>query len=88
MKIYFSKLALQEYNIFERNNEFNITDKIKQLLSSIKEHGPLKGLGKPEILRHYDPSAYSRRINKEHRLVYRIKDNNIYVISCKGHYKK
>ena len=59
--------------------------RINQLLQSIERDGALNGLGKPEKLKHED--GWSRRINDEHRLVYKIKDENIIAVkSCRGHY--
>jgi len=44
------------------------------------------GLGKPEPLKHNFSGQWSRRINKDHRLIYEIKNSEIYVYSLKGHY--
>jgi len=46
---------------------------------------PTQGLGKPEQLKHSLSHCWSRRINKEHRIVYQIEGNRIYVYSLKGH---
>jgi len=48
---------------------------------------PGEGTGKPERLKHDYNGYWSRRINKEHRLVYKASDNSIKIISCKYHYK-
>ena len=47
---------------------------------------PFKGIGKPEPLKYIDSNIWSRRINLEHRLVYRIKDHRIYFLQCRYHY--
>ena len=47
---------------------------------------PFQGIGKPEPLKYIDSNIWSRRINLEHRLVYRIKDNRIYFLQCRYHY--
>ena len=60
--------------------------KINELLQSIDRDGPLKGLGKPEVLKHR-PNSYSRRIDEKNRLVYEIIDGMIVVKSCLGHYE-
>ena len=59
--------------------------KIISLIEDIKRN-PFKGLGKPEHLKYEIPSCWSRRINKKDRLVYRIKKNQIEIISILGHY--
>jgi toxin YoeB len=60
--------------------------KIILLIKNIQKH-PFSGLGKPEHLKHKIPPCWSRRINKKDRLVYRIKNNQIEIISILGHYE-
>ena len=48
---------------------------------------PHSGLGKPEPLK-YDLSGYwSRRIDREHRLVYKVDEETLYIASCRFHYR-
>ncbi len=47
---------------------------------------PFGGLGKPEPLKHQLRGYWSRRINEEHRLVYKVEDDRITIISCRDHY--
>ncbi len=54
-----------------------ITDALRQ---------PFSGIGKPEPLKHELRGHWSRRINDEHRLVYKVTDEAIIIISCKYHY--
>ena len=49
---------------------------------------PFKGKGKPEPLRHQLKGCWSRRITEEHRLVYKVNENDIQIISCKYHYQE
>ena len=56
------------------------------LLLDIKRNNFL-GIGKPEMLKENLSGYYSRRIDEVNRLIYKIKDNQIQVIQCKGHYK-
>jgi toxin YoeB len=61
--------------------------KILELLKSI-ERNPYQGIGKPEPLKFNQSGFWSRRITLEHRLIYKIDDQqNILVASCKGHYE-
>ncbi len=63
-----------------------ILKRINELVKDIERNGLSKGIGKPEPLRYR--KAWSRRINHEHRLVYNLDDNNnLWIISCKGHYE-
>ncbi|WP_339793813.1 Txe/YoeB family addiction module toxin [uncultured Imperialibacter sp.] len=48
---------------------------------------PFQGIGKPEPLRHNLSGKWSRRINAEHRLIYGVENNLVYVYSLRGHYK-
>ena len=67
------------------HNDNKIVDKIYALLKDIDRNGASKGIGKPERLKHLN--AWSRRITNEHRLVYSVTEDEIHVISCKGHYE-
>ena len=82
--------------VFEHDSFKDFTDwsavnkktfkKICILIKSINST-PFKGEGKPEPLKHSKAGYWSRRIDKKHRLVYKITDENeIIIISCKGHY--
>lgn len=48
---------------------------------------PFSGLGKPEPLKHELRGYWSRRINDEHRLVYKVDDEAITIIACRYHYR-
>ena len=84
-KILFDTNAIKDLNYWKRINNQNVIKKIKLLLTDIQQH-PFTGIGKPEALKNELSGYFSRRINKEHRLVYTIKDNNIIVIQCRYHY--
>jgi len=47
---------------------------------------PFKGIGKPEPLRHILSGAWSRRLTREHRLVYVVKDDRIEFLQARYHY--
>lgn len=59
--------------------------KINQLINDIVRHGN-EGLGKPEPLSGNLAGYWSRRINDKDRLIYRIDENNIYILACRYHY--
>lgn len=59
--------------------------KINDLIKDIERNGLSEGIGKPEPLKYR--KAWSRRIDKENRLIYDIDEqNNLWLIACKGHY--
>ena len=62
------------------------TAKIQRLLQSVMQT-PYSGLGKPEPLKHSLSGYWSRRIDMEHRLVYRIAGETLYVVACRYHYR-
>lgn len=66
------------------------TDKktLKRIYALIKdvERGPFSGLGKPEPLKHHWAGYWSRRIDREHRLVYKVTDEAIVILQCRYHY--
>ncbi len=61
----------------------------RKIIALIKDiqHTPFSGLGKPEPLRHELQGYWSRRINDEHRLVYKVTDDDIIIAACKYHYE-
>ncbi|MFT7426712.1 MAG: toxin YoeB, partial [Algoriphagus sp.] len=60
----------------------------KKINALIKEcqRTPFEGIGKPEPLKHELAGAWSRRIDREHRLVYRVKDGALEIAQCRHHY--
>ncbi len=75
---------------FDEFNQWAIKDKkiYARIVNLIKDiqRDPFSGLGKPEALKHSLSGLWSRRITKEHRLVYSISDEEIVIVSCKFHY--
>lgn len=77
--------AWEEY-LYWQVIDKKIVKKINELLKDISRNGVSEGIGKLESLKYR--KAWSRRINKEHRLVYFIENSNIVILSCKGHYEE
>ena len=86
MEIVFTAEAKGDIEFFKKAGERKILKKIRELIISI-DANPFEGLGKPESLKHDFQGCWSRRINKEHRLVYKITNQTITIISTKDHYK-
>ena len=76
--ISFTPTAFLEYNEW-RKQDPSIADKIVELIKDIIR-SPFKGLGKPEPLKGDYKSFWSRRITKEHRLVYRVEANSVFIV--------
>ncbi len=81
----------RDIEIFDTYKEWAATDKqifkkINELIQSI-DRTTFEGIGKPEPLKHQLKGYWSRQINDEHRLVYKVsEDNEIIIIQCKYHY--
>ena len=84
MKITFSSKAWEDYLYWQKQDK-KILKRINLLIKDI-ERTPNDGLGKPEILRNSLSGYCSRRITDEHRLVYKIIDDNLILIQARHHY--
>lgn len=81
----FSDEAWEDYQYWVENDR-KILRKVNELLRDI-EHSGNTGIGKPEPLRHDLEGYWSRRITREHRLIYRIQDDEILIAKCRRHYQ-
>ena len=81
----FSKRAFEEL-LFWASQDRKTLKRIQALISDIHRNGLLDGIGEPEQLK-YLSGHYSRRIDLTHRLVYRVQDGTLYIVSCRGHYE-
>ena len=77
--------AWEDYLCWQTQDK-KILKRINQLIKDIDRNG-YEGIGKPESLKYELQGYWSRRIDDEHRLVYRIVDNNIEIVSCRLHYQ-
>ena len=71
--------------LYWQNNDKEILARINQLIKDIS-HSPFKGIGKPEPLKHKYKGFWSRRIDNEHRLIYKVDGNQIQIVKCRFHY--
>ncbi len=83
-QIIFSQVALNDLQLFKSGNQ-KLVFKILELISDIQKN-PYSGLGKPEPLKHEYAGMWSRRINDEHRLIYKVNEGSIEILKCFGHY--
>ena len=81
----FSDKAWEEYQYCIANDR-KLARKINELIRDIDRNGH-SGIGKPEPLKHDLEGFWSRRITEEHRLIYSIDGDNIYIAKCYRHYK-
>lgn len=86
MNICFSKNAWEDYTSWLADDK-KMLKKINDLITDI-QRTPFEGRGKPEPLKYELSGYWSRRIDREHRLVYQISGSEILIYSCKYHYDK
>lgn len=83
-KLLWDESGWEDYLFWQVNDKkilFRINDLIKET-----QRNPFTGLGKPEPLKGNLSGCWSRRINEEHRLVYMVKEDCIYILQCRFHY--
>lgn len=85
MKLVFTKNAWEDYTSWLTNDK-KILRKINELLKDI-QRTPYTGKGKPEPLKYDLPGLWSRRIDREHRLIYQVKEDEILIYGCRYHYE-
>lgn len=68
-----------------KTKNIQVLGRISELISSI-ETSPKLGIGKPEPLKYKNQNIWSRRIDREHRIVYLIDAEEVYIIQCRFHY--
>lgn len=90
MEIIYSEKAQADVEFWKKSGNKSVMNKISKLIIDIQLH-PFEGIGKPEPLKHNLSGKWSRRINKEHRLIYQITEENtieiLNILSLKGHYE-
>jgi len=86
MKLVFTETAWKDYLWFQKSDR-KLLKRINSLIKSALRT-PSEGPGKPEYLKADLSGYWARRINSEHRLVYRFTEKELIVISCRYHYHK
>lgn len=86
MNLIFSDEAWDDYLYWQQTDK-SILKKINALIKEIKRT-PFEGTGKPEPLKYDFAEYWSRRINDEHRIVYKVEDDAIFFIQMRFHYMK
>ena len=84
VRLIFSERAWEDY-LYWQETDRKILAKINNLIREIQRE-PFRGIGKPEPLRHAFAGYWSRRINAEHRIVYRVKDDDLLIAQIRYHY--
>tara|TARA_B100001964_G_C13993919_1_gene491852 strand:+ start:180 stop:428 length:249 start_codon:yes stop_codon:yes gene_type:complete len=80
----FAEKAWEDYLYWQKTDK-KILNRINTLIKGVQRE-PFEGIGKPEPLKHALAGYWSRRINDEHRIVYRVDGNAILVAQLRYHY--
>ena len=84
MILSWAEAAWEDYLYWQQTNKKTLK-RINLLIKDIKRQ-PFDGLGDPEPLKHNWSGYWSRRIDREHRLVYKTKDEALIIVQCRYHY--
>ncbi|UPU37917.1 Txe/YoeB family addiction module toxin [Geomonas paludis] len=84
MKLIFSEFAWEDY-LHWQSADKKILKRINTLIREI-QRTPYQGIGKPEPLKHALSGFWSRRINDEHRIVYKVDDDAVLIAQLRYHY--
>lgn len=84
MKYIFVDESWEDY-LYWQETDKKILVKINGLLKDIAQN-PYSGLGRPEPLKYKYSGFWSRRITNENRLIYQVRDNEIWIAKCRFHY--
>lgn len=80
----FDAAALEDLGWWVQNDRKKALRLLRLLEETLKD--PFGGIGKPEPLKHDFASCWSKRIDDEHRVVYKVSDERILVLACRYHY--
>ncbi|WP_396165504.1 Txe/YoeB family addiction module toxin [Flavobacterium sp.] len=90
MEVIYSEKAQRDREYWKKSGNKAIMNKITALINDIQLH-PFEGIGKPEPLKYSLSGRWSRRINQEHRIIYRVTEEEtieiLNILSLKGHYE-
>lgn len=84
MEVIYTTRAQEDRDYWKKYDK-KLLRRIERLIENIKQQ-PFSGLGKPEPLKFNKTGYWSRRIDHEHRLVYKIVNKTIYIAQCRYHY--
>jgi toxin YoeB len=85
MEVEYKKKALADRDYWKASGKLSVQKRISELINDICAH-PFTGIGKPEPLKYDMTGLWSRRITRDHRLIYEVLNGRISIISMKDHY--
>lgn len=85
MKLVFAERAWEDY-LHRQATDLKRLERINRLIKDVLR-SPFEGIGHPEPLRHELAGLWSRRIDREHRLVYLVRDGSVHIVQARYHYR-
>jgi len=83
MKLIWSAQAWKDY-LFWQKQDKKILERINTLIKAC-QHEPFQGIGDPEPLKHQWKGYWSRRVTREHRIVYKAQNDELWIAQCRYH---
>lgn len=84
MKLLFAAAAWEDY-LYWQQTDRRMLERVNKLIRDVQRE-PYAGIGKPEPLKHALAGYWSRRINDEHRMVYKVQDDVLRIAQLRFHY--
>lgn len=84
MRLVFSEHAWEDY-LYWQGTDRKVLKRINLLIQAV-QRSPFEGIGKPEPLKHALSGYWSRRINDEHRMVYKVDGDALFLAQLRYHY--
>ncbi|WP_214708933.1 MULTISPECIES: Txe/YoeB family addiction module toxin [unclassified Exiguobacterium] len=83
--LFFTDNGWEDYLYWQKEDKKKLK-RINLLIEDVRRNGNLNGIGKPEALKGNLQGFYSRRIDSEHRIVYRVTNQYVEILQCRYHY--
>ncbi len=84
MRLVFAEQAWEDYLYWQKTDK-KLLERVNTLIKDVTR-SPFSGIGKPEPLKNALSGYWSRRINEEHRIVYKIVDGSVFIAQLRYHY--
>jgi toxin YoeB len=84
VKLVFAEQAWEDYLYWQKTDR-KVLERVNTLIRDIQRE-PFAGIGKPEPLKHAFAGYWSRRIDDEHRIIYKVKDDSLLIAQLRYHY--
>jgi toxin YoeB len=84
MKVLFTPEGWEDYTFWQERDR-KLAKRLNRIIKDMRRD-PFSGIAKPEALKRNYSGFWSRRLTDEHRIVYRVKDENLEIVACRGHY--